>query len=854
METFQDATELDSFRRRSGHQSTLTNCTGKIWLFVIEEWEVHLVENHDQHLTVRVVHQQTRQEALVSAAYASCDASIRRNLWDSMIHLAGQWQIPWLVGGDFNMVLFDEVKLGGLPVLFQETEDFAACINDCHSCINDCHLYDLGYIGSTFTWWNGRSDAATIFKRLDRILSNQKMIDQAPQMTVTHLIKKRLRPSPLELQIRQETARIIKPFKFLNFWIHHATFNQVVFENWTADFAGNLFLIFQHKLKKLRRGLVEWSKESMDLVAQLVGYLNSHLVGEEEVILAHESQFDADPSMENRAQLHRVWLSTNQDITAEAVNFYSRQFAADRCPDDFNLLKHIPIVITEEHNHELVELPSEEEIKSAIFGLSGDSASGPDGFTGCFFQHCSNIVEEDIINMVRSFFVGYELPKFIAHTNLVLRKFGFSEIVIDMVFRLVSSNWYSVLINGQTHAKVLSRSLNALLEKDRFKPFGMPKWSPLINHLSYADDTILFLSAEKESVKLMMKKIQQYEEVSGQLVNLNKSVVYVHHKVSHTMVRRIMGITKIRKGSFPFTYLCCAIYYGRNKIAYYDDIIKKIGRRIQSWNGKMLSYGGRAVLISNVPQSMPLHILSVMSPPIGVIRHIHRLPARFSWNYKSDTRCRHWIKWEAACLLKEDDGLVLDMSNALFCKLWWSLRTKPSLWASFMITSALYHFVEENHAEEEIEVKQFNSGGEWNLSALREQLSEDIVQHIVQNISPPVDTLPLDKTWWMLEQNGINIEGLQLSQVIIKCWKHDGPAKVHKTIWQLVRVKFSRLAHVPPGWPELVDCLETWRLVLHYKKIICQEPAEGHIKINTDRAIRGNTGPSSYGFCCRNHN
>ncbi|XP_059295500.1 uncharacterized protein LOC132048832 [Lycium ferocissimum] len=400
-----------------------------------------------------------------------------------------------------------------------------------------------------------------------------------------------------------------------------------------------------------------------------------------------------------------------------------------------------------------------------------------------------------------------------------------------MVFRLISSNWYSMLINGQTHgfftssrgvkqgdplsptlfiisAEVLSSSLNAFLEKDKFKPFGMPKWSPPINPLSYVDDTLLFLSTEKESVKLMMKKIQQYEEVSGQLVNLNKSAFYVHHKVSQTM-------------------------------------------------------------------SMPLHILSAMSPPIGVIRHIHRLLGRFFWNYKSDTRCRHWIIWVAACLPKEESGLgfrsVFDMSNALFTQVMVEPKNKAfsmgfihdqqirqgdaSLWFdNWTSLGALYHIMEENHTEEEIEVKQFSSGGERNLGALREHLSEDIVQHIVQTISPPVDILPLDKTWWMLEQNGINIEGLQLSQVIIKCWKYDGPTKVHKTIWQLVRVKFPRLAHVPTGWPELLDYLEIWRPTLHYKKIIWQAPAEGHIKINTDGASRGNPRPSSYGFCCRNHN
>lgn len=33
----------------------------------------------------------------------------------------------------------------------------------------------------------------------------------------------------------------------------------------------------------------------------------------------------------------------------------------------------------------------------------------------------------------------------------VMRRFGFRERTIDMVWRILSNNWYSILINGQTH-------------------------------------------------------------------------------------------------------------------------------------------------------------------------------------------------------------------------------------------------------------------------------------------------------------------------------------------------------------------------------------------------------------------
>ncbi|KAG5576250.1 hypothetical protein H5410_056384 [Solanum commersonii] len=50
-------------------------------------------------------------------------------------------------------------------------------------------LTDLGFKRSMYTWWNGRSDAGCIFKRLDRYLGNQALQDLFPNLELEHLIK-----------------------------------------------------------------------------------------------------------------------------------------------------------------------------------------------------------------------------------------------------------------------------------------------------------------------------------------------------------------------------------------------------------------------------------------------------------------------------------------------------------------------------------------------------------------------------------------------------------------------------------------------------------------------------------------
>ncbi|KAK4712748.1 hypothetical protein R3W88_007261 [Solanum pinnatisectum] len=71
----------------------------------------------------------------------------------------------------------------------------------------------------------------------------------------------------------------------------------------------------------------------------------------------------------------------------------------------------------------------------------------------------------------------------------------------------------------------------------------MPKWSPPINHLSYADDTILFCSGQPKSMRMMMRVLRKYETMSRQMINIEKSIFYLYEKVPTVICNRIRRIT-----------------------------------------------------------------------------------------------------------------------------------------------------------------------------------------------------------------------------------------------------------------------------------------------------------------------
>lgn len=112
-------------------------------------------------------------------------------------------------------------------------------------------------------------------------------------------------------------------------------------------------------------------------------------------------------------------------------------------------------------------------------------------------------------------------------TCIMMRKMSFSEKIIDMVWRIMSNNRYSVIVNGNRYgffhstrglkqgdpvapslfivgAELLSRMLNNLTDDQFFNGFYMDKRGPQVTHLSFADNVIIFTSGCRTSlIKIM---------------------------------------------------------------------------------------------------------------------------------------------------------------------------------------------------------------------------------------------------------------------------------------------------------------------------------------------------------------
>ena len=113
-----------------------------------------------------------------------------------------------------------------------------------------------------------------------------------------------------------------------------------------------------------------------------------------------------------------------------------------------------------------------------------------------------------------------------------------------------------------------------------------------MNHLSFADDIILFTSGKSKTLKILMHTLKEYEKISGQLINGDKSHFILHSSAFNSTRDRIKRLTGFKQNQGPITYLGCPLFVGRPRNVYFSDLMNKVVSRITGWQTKQLSYGG----------------------------------------------------------------------------------------------------------------------------------------------------------------------------------------------------------------------------------------------------------------------
>ena len=155
--------------------------------------------------------------------------------------------------------------------------------------------------------------------------------------------------------------------------------------------------------------------------------------------------------------------------------------------------------------------------------------------------------------------------------------------------------------------------------------------APVITHLLFADDSLLFCSADTKCYSAFHSILATYEKGTGQLVNFEKSAFCCSRNISAEQAARISDALGILHTTEMESYLGMPVRTGRQKLRIFSNISHRVKKQLLSWRARMFSAGGREILVKAVVQAIPTFTMSLFKLPSTLINELHGLVARFWW-------------------------------------------------------------------------------------------------------------------------------------------------------------------------------------------------------------------------------
>ncbi|KAL0393384.1 UNVERIFIED_CONTAM: hypothetical protein Sradi_2561200 [Sesamum radiatum] len=452
-----------------------------------------ILSSHEQFLHPRFSTDLLPHDFLYTWVYAKHTRAERRELWNEIRNIDPSCE-PWLLGGDFNIILEANERKGGAAPNIRTMEDFS-------DMLLDCGLQDAGFEGAQFTWSRNR-----LWQRLDRFLYSHIWLHSFPITRIQHLTRNVSDHCPLLFTASKENKKAPAPFRFQNMWTKHHDFrncNICKAEQKAKDCEK------QYDGDPTDENLIAMNKATTELTFALsveecywkqkaaCKWLSE---GEKNTKCFHTLvKKKRKQSHIHTIQHNGVTLTKLEEIKESVVDYFKQVFTADE-EVSYDPLHWVPNLLSEEDLQHLIIIPKLEEVKAVVFDMCPDSTAGPDGFTSHFYQSCWDIIANDLFEAVLDLFRGTPPPK-----NFTTGA-GFFKSTRGLRQGDPLSPTLFILA-----AECLSRGLDNLFEQQpRLNYFT--RGSLKVSHLAFADDVIIFSKGTRKELKILMDFLHHYED------------------------------------------------------------------------------------------------------------------------------------------------------------------------------------------------------------------------------------------------------------------------------------------------------------------------------------------------------
>ncbi|MDO7987362.1 reverse transcriptase domain-containing protein, partial [Sweet potato little leaf phytoplasma] len=219
----------------------------------------------------------------------------------------------------------------------------------------------------------------------------------------------------------------------------------------------------------------------------------------------------------------------------------------------------------------------------------------------------------------------------------IMLRLGFSSNWVDLILNCISFPCFSILINGEQKGNF--HSSRGLRQGDPLSPYlfilvteGLSHLisnanargcisglscsnGPLISHLLFADDSIIFCKAAEQELVSLKNLLILYESASGECINFSKSAILFSNKVNNDRKVFLSSILGVRNVTDFGNYLGVPSVFSRSKSKDFSYILDRIWKVVQGWKRSLFSIAGKEILIKSIGQAIPSYAMSVFQFP-----------------------------------------------------------------------------------------------------------------------------------------------------------------------------------------------------------------------------------------------
>lgn len=212
-----------------------------------------------------------------------------------------------------------------------------------------------------------------------------------------------------------------------------------------------------------------------------------------------------------------------------------------------------------------------------------------------------------------------------------------------------------------------------------------------LTHLCFADDLLLFASADLPSILIFQEALQDFKQFSGLSVNQSKSGIYCS-AVSPTLNQQILTSMQFRPGTHPIKYLGMPLISGKLTLPDHNPLIERKTSRLNSWTGRKLSFSGTLLSLQSVMYGIQSYRSSIFILPKKVIKVIEQRFKFFLWKGVEENKGNIKVAWDQLRFPKREGGLkkIEDWNKEAVMKHIWSLSAQAgSLWLAWVYDNLL---------------------------------------------------------------------------------------------------------------------------------------------------------------------